>query len=86
MIYEFTYKPPARKSPTLKYGITDMYKQGRSRPENQITYLKALFGASVDWKVKLFAPNNAAARAAELGFVQTHQAIWGERPIAQLRP
>jgi len=86
LIYEIYYNPPAGASPTLKFGITDLVKRDDDRPEEQMARLKAIYGASVDWKVKLFAPNNSAARAAEQGLVDGHYGHWGYAPIEQYLP
>jgi RHS repeat-associated protein len=86
LVYEITYNPPTGQSPTLKYGISDITKRDDNRPELQVARLKSLYGASVAWKVRLFAPGNAAARAAEQGFVDAHIGFWGARPREQIRP
>jgi RHS repeat-associated protein len=86
LIYEIYYNPPAGASPTLKFGITDLIKRDDDRPEGQMARLTAIYGASVDWKVKLFAPNNSAARAAEQGLVDGHYTQYGYAPIEQFLP
>jgi RHS repeat-associated protein len=86
LVYEITYNPPTGLSPTLKYGISDITKRDDNRPEMQVARLKSVYGASVAWKVRLFAPGNAAARAAEQGFVDAHIGLWGARPREQIKP
>ena len=86
MVYEIYYTPPTGKSPILKYGISDMKRNDINRPESQVKRLRSRYGASVDWKIKMFAPTNAAARASELGYVGKHIFIWDARPLEQFRP
>lgn len=80
MVYEIYYHPPPGLSSTLKYGISYITKNIYDRPENQIQKLKSIYGAPVNWKLKLFVPNNGAARGAEKLFVNTHILIWGICP------
>jgi len=79
LVYEINYNPPVGASPTLKFGITDLVKRDVDRPEQQMARLRAKYGASVQWKVKLFAPNSSAARAAEQALVDMLKADASER-------
>jgi hypothetical protein len=86
MVYVFTFLATDGKTPVLKYGVADIYKN-IERPESQEAYFKTLYGASVTWRVVTYTPNRDAALAVEDAAVQRHKAQWdGARPREQILP
>lgn len=86
IVYQFTFTPTDDKTPVLKYGISDAYRYGMDRPENQVAGLIARFGASVKLQILTRTLNRNHALFIEQGLVTKHVGQWGEMPRAQERP
>jgi RHS repeat-associated protein len=88
IVYRFSFIPPNGdvRTPILKYGISDEYKNGFERPENQVAGLQLLYGKTVSWTLLARTVNRAEAKLLESLFVDQHIKFWHERPRAQIRP
>lgn len=86
IVYQFTFTPKDGKTPVLKYGISDVYKNGLSRPENQLKAFQARYGATVTMRVLTRTLNRVSALFIESGLVSKHRVQWGEMPREQVRP
>lgn len=88
IVYQFSFTPPVGdlRTPILKYGISDEFRYGFERPENQIFGLQLLYGNTVKWKLMARTANRNEAKLFERSFVDQHIQVWKERPRAQIRP
>ncbi|SEM91122.1 RHS repeat-associated core domain-containing protein [Chitinophaga rupis] len=86
LVYEFSFIPTDGRTPTLKYGIADMYSTGFDRPELQKPMMQAIFGASADWRTVMFTPDRQSASDVEKAAVKLHIDTWGYKPRVQIRP
>lgn len=85
-VYQFTFTPTDAKTPVLKYGISDVYRNGLDRPENQVPILKAMYGATVKYQTLTRTVSRAHALYIERLYVTKHVSAWGKMPHAQTRP
>jgi hypothetical protein len=86
IVYEFTFASSDGQTPVLKYGISDEYRNGLTRPERQKAMLSALYGASVTMRILTRTLNREQASMIEQNLVDRHYAQWGESPRAQILP
>ena len=86
IVYEFIFEPTDGFTPILKYGISDEYRNGFERPENQKPLLSALYGASVTWHIYTRTADRKTAEFIERLLVTQHENHWGEKPRAQIKP
>jgi RHS repeat-associated protein len=88
IVYEFSFTPPPgdTRTPILKYGISDMVRNGFVRPENQYAGFVARYGASVKLLIIDHVANRGQAKAAEQNKVNQHVKKWNEMPRDQLKP
>jgi RHS repeat-associated protein len=86
IVYQFSFTPSDDRTPVLKYGISDVYRNGLSRPEGQLASFIARYGATVTMRVLTRTVNREAALFIEAGLVAKHRAQWGEMPRDQVRP
>jgi RHS repeat-associated protein len=86
IVYQFTFTPSDDRTPVLKYGISDEYRNGWDRPENQQARLLNLFGASVTLEILTRTINREQALMIEQTLVDRHYGQWGESPRDQIRP
>jgi RHS repeat-associated protein len=86
IVYKFTFAPKDGKTPVLKYGISDVYRNGFNRPEGQLAAFKAIYGQTVTMQVLTRTVNRAAALFIEAGLVGKHVSQWGVMPREQKRP
>jgi hypothetical protein len=87
-VYQFSFTPPQgdTRTPILKYGISDMVRNGFDRPELQLPGVMARYGASVKLLIIDHVANKAQAKAAEQEKVDQHFKRWKEMPRDQLLP
>jgi len=88
IVYEFSFTPPKGdpRTPILKYGISDEFRFGMGRPERQLPYLRARFGASVVYRIYTRTSNRELALLIENLLVREHIMLWKEKPRVQDRP
>ncbi len=86
IVYQFSFTPNDGKTPVLKYGISDAYRNGFNRPESQLAGFRARYGSTVTMRVLTRTINRAAALFIEAGLVAKHRAQWGQMPRDQVRP
>jgi RHS repeat-associated protein len=88
IVYMFTFipSPSDPKTPVLKYGISDVKRNGFDRPELQEAGLKALYGPSVKYTILTRTVNRAHALFLEKLLVTKHVALWKEMPREQTYP
>jgi len=86
LLYEFFFTPTDGFTPIIKYGVADMYSTGYDRPEKQLPVFQTLFGASVNWRPVLSAPNRALVLEVEDAAVKAHIAIYGYKHRLQIKP
>lgn len=86
IVYEFTFTPQDSRTPVLKYGISDEYRNGLNRPERQKATLQAIFGNTVSYRILTRTINRQEALILERRLVNAHFNKWDEMPRAQSRP
>lgn len=86
IVYMFTYIPTDGKTPVLKYGISDVYRNGFDRPDSQEAALIALYGPTVKQTILTRTVNRAHALFIERSLVTKHVVNWGEMPREQISP
>jgi hypothetical protein len=86
IVYEFYFTPIDKKTPILKYGISDVSRYGMDRPDNQLAAMKAAYGASANYRILTRTVNRATALFIEQSLVTKHVATWKEMPREQTRP
>jgi RHS repeat-associated protein len=86
IVYEFSFTPTDGQTPILKYGISDVFRNGYDRPEMQKAALIAQFGASVKYRIVTRTLNRAHALFLEAALVTKHVQQWGVMPRRQWRP
>jgi RHS repeat-associated protein len=88
IVYQFSFTPPSgdKRTPILKYGISDEFRYGLDRPEKQIEGFRMLYGPTVTWMLMTRTNSREQALLIERLFVEQHIKIWREKPRAQIRP
>ncbi len=86
IVYEFVFTPSDGRTPILKYGISDEYKNSTERPELQLPRLQSLFGTTVTWHIYTRTINRQQAEFIERLMVTQHVNRWGYKPRDQDRP
>ena len=86
IVYEFIFTPKDGRTPILKYGISDEYKNSMERPELQLPRLKSMFGTTVTWHVYTRTLNRQQALFVEQLLVTQHVNKWGYKPRDQTLP
>ncbi len=88
IVYQFSFTPPPGdpRTPILKYGISDMVRNGFDRPEKQLAGFMAKYGASVKLLIIDHTPTRLSAKASETKSVLEHKIKYGERPREQSLP
>jgi RHS repeat-associated protein len=88
IVYEFSFTPAPgdKRTPILKYGISDLVRNGFDRPELQLPWFMAQYGASVKLLIIDHVANRAQAKAVEQQKIDEHDEKWNEMPRRQLLP
>jgi len=87
IVYAFGFAATDGKTPILKYGISDEYKNLMDRPENQLAGLRAKYGPTVMYSIYARTINRGTALMIEAQLVREHKADWnGALPREQLSP
>jgi RHS repeat-associated protein len=88
IVYQFSFTPPSgdTRTPILKYGISDEYRYGLERPENQLARFVAMYGTTVALRILARTINRETALAIEQDKVNVHWQTWGEMPREQIKP
>jgi hypothetical protein len=87
IVYAFGFAATDGKTPILKYGISDEYRNGFDRPESQLAALRAKYGPTVMYSIYARTISRQMALVIESGLVAEHKAMWnGAMPREQIRP
>ncbi len=86
IVYEFNFKPTDHLTPIIKYGISDLAKNGLDRPENQLARFKAIYGSTATYRILTLTNNRQAALNKEQQLVNDHFKIWRAMPREQINP
>jgi RHS repeat-associated protein len=87
IVYAFGFAAKDGKTPILKYGISDEYRNFMNRPESQLAALRAKYGPTVMYSIYTRTTNRVEALIIEAGLVAEHKLMWnGALPREQLRP
>jgi RHS repeat-associated protein len=86
IVYEFSFTPKDRFTPILKYGISDVFRNGFDRPERQFPALRAIYGSTVQLKILTRTVNRESALGIEQHLVDKHVLQWKDMPREQIRP
>lgn len=86
IVYEFTFIPSDGRTPVLKYGISDEFRNGLDRPELQLPIFRKFYGKTVEYKILTRTLNRKEALEVERLLVDQHFAIWSHMPREQQFP
>jgi RHS repeat-associated protein len=86
IVYSFTFVPTDKRTPVVKYGISDEFRNGINRPERQFFALQLKYGITLKMQILMRTINREQALYYESQLVGTHVDYWKEMPREQKRP
>jgi RHS repeat-associated protein len=86
IVYSFTFAPVDGKTPVIKYGISDEFRNGINRPERQFLGIQQRWGLTVKMQILTRTINREQALYYESQLVNQHFNFWQTMPREQIRP